>query len=153
MRCRSRPRSYSCRAEHLSAAADIASPVRGSRLPTLARGGSGSVGSVTVAARTGARALLGPRLVVAVLAAAVFVASWAMLDHWFFSHGRIVDTPYYQSYGLSMRNGEVPYRDFAFDYPPGALPVFLAPTYVGEPTWIVDYQRWFARLMAVCGLL
>src|SRR5262249_54409748 len=68
-------------------------------------------------------------------------------------HGRIVDTPYYQSYGLSMRNGEVPYRDFEVDYPPGALPVFLAPTYVGEPTWIVDYQRWFARLMAVCGLL
>jgi uncharacterized membrane protein len=92
-------------------------------------------------------------LVVALLAAAVFLASWVMLDHWFFSHGRIVDTPYYQSYGLSMRNGEVPYRDFAVDYPPGALPVFLAPTYVGEPTWIVDYQRWFARLMAVCGLL
>jgi uncharacterized membrane protein len=90
---------------------------------------------------------------VALLAVAVFLASWVMLDHWFFSHGRIVDTPYYQSYGLSMRNGEVPYRDFEVDYPPGALPVFLAPTYVGTPTWIVDYQRWFARLMALYGVL
>jgi uncharacterized membrane protein len=93
------------------------------------------------------------RVAGAALAAIVFLVSWVALDHWFFSHGRIVDTPYYQSYGLSMRNGEVPYRDFEVDYPPGALPVFLAPTYVGEPTWIVDYQRWFARIMAACGLL
>ena len=108
--------------------------------------------AMTVAARRGAGALHGRRVAVGILAAAVFLASWVMLDHWFFSHGRIVDTPYYQSYGLSMRNGEVPYRDFAVDYPPGALPVFVAPTYVGTPTWIVDYQRWFARLMAVCGM-
>jgi uncharacterized membrane protein len=108
---------------------------------------------MTVAARRGVGALDGRRMVVALLAAVVFLASWVMLDHWFFSHGRIVDTPYYQSYGLAMRNGEVPYRDFEVDYPPGALPVFLAPTYVGTPTWIVDYQRWFARLMAVCGVL
>jgi hypothetical protein len=107
----------------------------------LASGGGGSVRKVTVAAWTRERALLGPRLVVALLAAAVLLASWAMLDHWFFSHGRIVDTPYYQGYGLSMRNGELPYRDFAVDYPPGALPVFLAPTYVGEPTRGVDYDR------------
>ena len=109
--------------------------------------------AMTAAARRGVAALHGRRVAMGILAAAVFLASWVMLDHWFFSHGRIVDTPYYQSYGLSMRNGEVPYRDFAVDYPPGALPVFVAPTYVGTPTWIVDYQRWFARLMAVCGVL
>jgi hypothetical protein len=89
---------------------------------------------------------------VGLLAAVLFLGSWVILDHGFFAHGRIVDTPYYQSYGLSMRNGEVPYRDFAVDYPPGALPAFLLPTYGGTPTWIVDYNRWFARLMAVCGI-
>jgi glycosyl transferase family 87 len=92
------------------------------------------------------------RMLWAVVAVVVFLGSWVMLDHSFFAHGQIVDTPFYQAYGLAMRNGQVPYRDFAVEYPPGALPAFLVPTYFGEPTWIVDYQRWFARLMAVCGI-
>ena len=88
----------------------------------------------------------------ALLAVVVLLLAWACLDHWFYAHGRIVDTPFYQGYGLAIRNGEVPYRDVAVDYPPGALPVFLAPTYFGQPTWIVDYDRWFSRLMALCGV-
>jgi len=51
-----------------------------------------------------------------------------------------------------MRNGQVPYRDFAVEYPPGALPAFVVPTYAGQPTVPADYSKWFARLMAVCGL-
>jgi uncharacterized membrane protein len=94
-------------------------------------------------ATTGARAAV---------AAVVFCAAWWALGHWFFAHGRIVDTPYYQQYGLQMRLGAVPYRDFRLDYPPGALPVFVAPTYVGHPTDLVEYNRWFARLMLACGL-
>src|SRR5258705_1996548 len=46
-----------------------------------------------------------------------------------------------------MRDGELPYRDFPVEYPPGALPAFLAPTYFG------NYQLTFARLMAICGML
>ena len=30
--------------------------------------------------------------------------------------------------------------------------MFVAPTYVGQPTVPSDYKRWFARLMAACGL-
>jgi uncharacterized membrane protein len=104
-----------------------------------------------VPARVGG-ALGDRRVLGAVVATAVFLGSWVLLDHWFFADGRIVDTPIYQGYGLAMRNGEVPYRDFSVEYPPGALPAFLVPTYFGEPTWIVDYERWFARLMAVCGI-
>ncbi len=105
----------------------------------------------SVGARVGG-ALGDRRLLWAVAATVVFLGCWVMLDHWFFAHGRIVDTPFYQAYGLAMRNGQVPYRDFPVEYPPGSLPAFLVPTYFGEPTWIVDYQRWFARLMAVCGV-
>ena len=52
---------------------------------------------MTVVARRGTGALHGRRFAGAALALVVFLASWLMLDHWFFSHGRIVDTPYYQS--------------------------------------------------------
>ena len=34
----------------------------------------------------------------------------------------------YQRYGDAMANGQVPYRDFELEYPPGALPVFALPS-------------------------
>ena len=45
----------------------------------------------------------------------------------FYEREQIVDTPVYESYGEAIADGEVPYRDFAVEYPPGALPVFLVP--------------------------
>ncbi len=93
------------------------------------------------------------RTIGALLAAAVFLGSWVALDHGYYAHGRISDVGVYQGYGLDVRLGQVPYRDFALEYPPGALPVFVAPTYGGQATDPVDYGRWFARLMALCGLL
>ncbi|HEY3920553.1 MAG TPA: glycosyltransferase 87 family protein [Gaiellaceae bacterium] len=78
--------------------------------------------------------------------AVVFLGCWEALHHWFYAHNVITDTPAYQGYGLAMRNGIAPYRDIPVEYPPGALPVFLAPTYVG------GYDATFGWLMAVCGL-
>jgi hypothetical protein len=94
----------------------------------------------------------GRRLVGGLLAIAVFGLSWYCLGHWWYAHGRIVDTPFYQSYGLQMRLGALPYRDFQPGYPPGALPAFLVPTYFGQPTILASYAAWFARLMLLCGL-
>src|SRR5581483_8806879 len=41
----------------------------------------------------------------------------------------------------------VPYRDFAVEYPPGALPVFALPAFAH------DYGQAFSVLMEACGVL
>ena len=40
------------------------------------------------------------------------------------------DVPLYQSFGDRIADGEVPYRDFRVEYPPGSLPAFLLPSLV-----------------------
>ena len=60
----------------------------------------------------------------ALATSALFVASWSCLHVWFF-HDEYAqeageDVVLYQSYGEAMKNGDVPYRDFAVVYPPGA---------------------------------
>ena len=85
--------------------------------------------------------------VVAVLAAALFLASWALLHEGFYEREQIVDTPVYERYGDAMLDGRVPYRDFALEYPPGALPVFLVPALGDGP-----YAARFEGLMAAIGV-
>jgi uncharacterized membrane protein len=83
----------------------------------------------------------------AVLAAALaFVLSWALLHTGFYSHGALVDTPTYQGYAEQVRAGGLPYRDFALEYPPGALAVFL------PPSWAGSYADAFGWLMALLGV-
>ena len=92
------------------------------------------------------------RLIVVALAVTVFLWSWSFLDHSFYVHKKSTDVVYYQGYAVKMRAGQVPYRDFAVDYPPGALAVFLAPTFVGHPESLSNYEKWFARLMCLLGV-
>jgi hypothetical protein len=80
------------------------------------------------------------------LAVALFLCAWAVLHVGFYERAQIVDTPIYERYGELMRDGEVPYRDFRVEYPPGALPVFLVPALPDG-----DFRRWFETLMAICG--
>jgi hypothetical protein len=89
------------------------------------------------------------------VAAALFLVGWGVLHRGFFANDRIVDTPVYERYGAAMADGELPYRDFAVEYPPGALPVFLIPA-LGDPssdTFRVRFETlmaFFGQAMIVC---
>ena len=73
------------------------------------------------------------------------------LLHWgWYQHDLILDTVEYHRYGAAMADGQVPYRDFSIEYPPGALPAFGIPA-IGKPGFSF-YNREFQVLMALCGL-
>ncbi len=86
-----------------------------------------------------------------VLAAATFVAlAGAQTEAWD-GRARISDTPVYRTYGDRLAGGDVPYRDFDVEYPPGALPAFAAPSIVSDGA--LAYDRAFAALIVGCGLV
>ena len=78
---------------------------------------------------------------------AIFLVAWGLVHRWFWARGRLVDWPTYQQYGDAISTGCVPYRDFAVEYPPGALPAFVLPSLLGG-----DYATTFAWPMAACGV-
>lgn len=84
--------------------------------------------------------------VAAVAAAAFFLVSWTLIHHGWFERDQLVDTPVYATYGQGIADGRLPYRDFAVEYPPAALPVFAL------PAWGAHYRRHFEWLMAACGV-
>jgi hypothetical protein len=87
-------------------------------------------------------------------AIALFLAAWATLHHGFYRHDQIVDTPIYQRYGDAIANGQVPYRDFALEYPPGALPVLAIPSLLRSREGdLSSYEHWFEAELVVCGVL
>ena len=117
------------------------------------RGGTLSKLRELIRATTGKRSTL----LIACLAGVLFLGSWTTIHYGFYARHLLVDTPLYQHYADLVRAGEVPYRNFAIEYPPGALPVFIAPALknsptIGANTVRVDYRRHFEFLMAVCGL-
>jgi hypothetical protein len=90
------------------------------------------------------------RLVRTAVAFAVFLVAWALLHFGFYARDQIIDTPIYERYGEAVTQGQVPYRDFAVEYPPAALPVFVLPALGdgGSET----YERRFDGLMATLGV-
>ncbi len=90
------------------------------------------------------------RRLVYAAAAALFLASLTVLHWGFYQHNLIIDTVEYHRYGVATTHGHVPYRDFGVEYPPGALPVFVAPAIWHEGFSV--YNREFQILMALCGV-
>jgi Glycosyltransferase family 87 len=84
------------------------------------------------------------------VALGLFLGSWALLHHGTLAQAQITDTGVYSTYGDAVASGQVPYRDFRLEYPPGALPVFVLPS-LGHAGDRASYDRWFDRLMALCG--
>ena len=89
---------------------------------------------------------LGARTDAAAVAACLLLAlSFYVLQRWL-ERGALADTPVYANYAGLVRGGQVPYRDFAFEYPPAALPALLVPSWF---PW--SYATSFAVLMGACG--
>lgn len=86
------------------------------------------------------------------VAIGLFLGSWALIHHGTLAKGQITDTGVYSKYGDAVAAGHVPYRDFRLEYPPGALPVFVLPS-LGHQGDRAAYDRWFDRLMALCGCI
>ena len=83
------------------------------------------------------------------VACTLFLVAWGVLHRGFFTEHRIIDTPVYERYGAAIDSGQVPYRDFAVEYPPGALPVFALPALGGARG--DTFRRRFEALMAFLG--
>jgi uncharacterized membrane protein len=98
-----------------------------------------------------------PRVFAAVFVGiVVFIGTWVLLHRGFYGRHQILDTPVYQRYGNAIARGEVPYRDFAVEYPPGALPMFALPGLAKPGSGQhVSKRFWqaFETLMWLCGAL
>jgi hypothetical protein len=90
--------------------------------------------------------------VAAFAAAGVFVAvAVAITVTWQLLGEAVTDIPLYRTYGERVAGGLVPYRDFAFEYPPGALPFLVLPALVTDS--LEAYRAVFVAELAVVGAL
>jgi hypothetical protein len=83
--------------------------------------------------------------IAAAVAAILLGFSFYVLITWL-EHGQLSDVGGYQEHAAAIRAGQMPYRDFPFEYPPAALLPMLLPAYM---SW--SYATSFAVLMGVCG--
>ena len=86
----------------------------------------------------------------AVAASALFLLCWGVLHTAWYDDGEIVDTPIYERYGDAVEDGDLPYRDFRPEYPPGALPAFVVPALLSDDE--ESFRDVFEWLMAGFGV-
>jgi hypothetical protein len=88
---------------------------------------------------------IGRTWIAAAAGAVLLGISFYALSTWL-EQGQLSDVGGYQEHATAIRAGQVPYRDFPFEYPPAALPPMLLPAYM---SW--SYATSFAVLMGLCG--
>jgi hypothetical protein len=94
----------------------------------------------------------GAAALVAALVVSAFFVAFGALHYGFYTRDLLKDTPIYERYGDAIvHDRKVPYRDFAVEYPPAALPVFAAPSLAAEKGDFSRYSALFELLMLLCG--
>jgi hypothetical protein len=85
----------------------------------------------------------------ALTASVLFVLACSVTSGGLFSHSRPGDTNRYAQIGRELvHHGQIPYRDFYDEYPPGSVPVFALPVLI----WDAHYVLVFKLLMTACGI-
>ena len=83
------------------------------------------------------------------VAIGVFVAAWLAVRATFEIDVRFSDVPLFRNYGEEMAARNVPYRDFALEYPPAALPFFVLPALVSSD--LQSFRLGFEALLIASG--
>ena len=83
---------------------------------------------------------------------AVFLGSWAVVHHLWYQVGWGADVAIYHAYAQNTVHGQMPYRDFSIEYPPGFLIPALAPDATAPTNDVNAYIRDFDRWMAGAGV-
>jgi uncharacterized membrane protein len=82
------------------------------------------------------------------LATPLFLGACAVPSGGIFRGAKFRDLRIYQQYGDALLDGRVPYRDFAVEYPPGAVPLFATPSLAPGGA----YDALFKALTVVVGI-
>lgn len=90
------------------------------------------------------------RWLIAAAAAVLFVVLAATLTSAWQARAEVSDVPHYAQTAALIEDGELPYRDLRFEYPPGALAAIALPAFVSEGER--GYGRAFAAGMVLCGV-
>jgi uncharacterized membrane protein len=93
------------------------------------------------------RLLRRPRVAITAVAVLVFVGECLFIRGGLLSNEQFGDVALYASDAQRMLDGQVPYRDFFFEYPPGALAAFVVPALVST----AHYTLLFKLLMTLLG--
>src|SRR5205085_621599 len=91
-------------------------------------------------AREGCSDMTRQRLLLTIGACVLFVVSCTFMRGGLASSEQFGDASLYAADAHRMLHGQVPYRDFFFEYPPGALVVFLLPALVSVAHYAVLFK-------------
>ena len=90
----------------------------------------------------------GVALRVTALATPLLLGALAVPSGGLFRGAKFRDLHLYREYGDALLDGRLPYRDVFVEYPPGAIPLFAAPS-LAPGGW---YDPLFKVLMTLCAV-